>query len=143
MAVLYLLCIVLPLLLTDTIFFALLINSGRSDRQYAYEKAAENIAFQFSNILDDASNMVMNITKSDEFEEFLETNYESDVDYFDSYRNVTNNKFLKALFSINNSSLQIYTDNPTIINGGGIYNLNRVSDLEWYREFADSGKVLL
>ncbi len=140
MALLYLMCIIVPLLATDTIFFALLINSGRSDRQYSYEKAAENIAFQFSNILDDASNIVMNITKNDEFEEFLETNYESDLQYFEAYRNVTNDKFLKALCSINNSSLEIFTDNPTIINGGGIYNLNRVSEYDWYKEFSKSGK---
>ncbi len=140
MAVLYFLCIIVPLLVTDTIFFALLINSGRSDRQYSYEKAGENIAFQFANILDDASNIVMNITKNDEFEEFLETNYESDLQYFEAYRKVTNNKFLKALCSINNSSLEIFTDNPTIINGGGIYNLNRVSEYGWYKEFSKSGK---
>ena len=138
MAVLYLLCIIVPLLATDTIFFALLITSGRSDRQYSYEKAAENIAYQFTNILDDASNIVMNVTKNDEFEEFLETNYESDLEYFEAYNRVTNNKFLKALCSINDSSLMIFTDNPTIINGGGIYNLNKVSEYEWYKEFSKS-----
>ena len=140
MVVLYLLCIILPLLVTDTIFFALLINSGRSDRQYSYEKSAENIAYQFAGILDDASNIVMNVTKNDEFEEFLETNYESDLDYFEAYNRVTNNKFLKALCSINNSSVELYTDNPTIVNGGGIYNLNRVSEYEWYKEFSKSGR---
>ncbi len=140
MAVLYLLCIIVPLLVTDLIFFTLLVSSGISDRKYAYEKAAENMAFQFGNILEDASNIVMNVTKNDEFEEFLETNHENDLEYFEGYTKVTNNKFLKALCSINNSALRIYTDNPTIINGGGIYNLNRVSDLDWYREFADSGQ---
>ncbi len=140
MALLYLLCIIVPLLATDTIFFVLLINSGRSDRQYSYEKAAENIAFQFANVLDDASNIVMNVTKNDEFEEFLETNYKSGLDYYEAYRKVTNNKFLKALCSINNSSLEIFTDNPTIVNGGGIYNINRVSEYGWYKEFSKSGK---
>ena len=140
MAVLYLLCIILPLVATDTIFFAMIINSGRSDTRYSYEKAAENMAFRFGNILENASNITMNIIKNDEFEKFLEKDYESGLDYFEGYVNVTNDKFLKALCSINNASFEIYTDNPTIINGGGIYNLNRVVDSGWYKDFVASGQ---
>ncbi len=139
MAVLYLLCIIIPLLVTDMIFIGMLINSGRRDINHSYEKAAENIAYRFGNILDDAANITMNVTKNDEIQEFLESNYERNVDYYQGYSSVTNNKFLKALCSINNSTLEIYTDNPTILNGGGIYNIDRVSELKWYRDFEQSG----
>ena len=55
LVVLYLLCIIVPLAITDTIFISMLIGSNRADRQYSYEKTAENIAFGFGNIIDDAS----------------------------------------------------------------------------------------
>ena len=140
MVVLYLLCIIVPLAATDTIFISMLVGADRADRQYSYEKTAENIAFGFGNILDDASSIALNIMKNDEIEDFLEKKYGSGLEYYQAYSQVTNNKFLKALCSINNCSFELYTDNPTIINGGGVYKLNRISEFEWYKEFSASDK---
>ncbi|MCR5473719.1 MAG: histidine kinase [Lachnospiraceae bacterium] len=140
MAVLYLLCIILPLFVTDTIFVAMLIRSGRTDRNYKYEKSAENMAFSFGKILENASAIAMNVTKNEGFEDFLEKDYNSGLDYYDSYNTVMGDEFLKALCSINASTFEIYTDNPTIVNGGGIYNLNRVSHSSWYKEFKEKGQ---
>ncbi len=139
MVVLYLLCIIVPLIVTDLIFVGMFISSGKSDVRHSYEISAENIAYQFGKIIDGAANISMNVTKSDEIQDFLETNYERNVDYYQEYTKFANNKFLKALCSINNSSLEIYTDNPTIINGGGIYSISRISDKEWYKQFEESG----
>ncbi len=139
MVVLYLLCIIIPLLVTDMIFIGVLIASGRRDLEHSYEKAAENMAYQFANMLEDAANISMNVIKNDEIQDFLERNYVLNIDYYEQYAIVTNNKFLKALCSINNSTLEIYTDNPTILNGGGIYNIDRVSGYEWYKRFVASG----
>ncbi|MBO4904530.1 MAG: histidine kinase [Lachnospiraceae bacterium] len=139
-AVLYLLCIIIPLIATDTVFVFMLIQSRRADINYSYAKTAGNMAFQFGESLDNAYSIILNITKNDEIEDFLERDYESGSEYYEEYRKVMNNKFLKALCSINNSSLEIYTDNPTIINGGGIYNINRISDYEWYKDYIGSGR---
>ena len=138
MVVLYLLLIIVPLAATDTIVISLLVSQSRADRQYSYEKTAENIAFGFGNILDDAASIALNITKNDEIEDFLEQKYASNLEYFEEYNRFTNNRFLKALCSINNATLELYTDNPTIVNGGGVYNLNRISEFDWYKEFSAS-----
>lgn len=140
MAVLYLLFIIVPLFVTDTIVFIMLRNYNRSDRTYSYEKAAENMEYLYGTVLDNASSIVMNVLRNDEFEAFLEKNYESNIDYYQEYRKVTNNKFLRALCSVNNSSLEIYTDNPTVINGGGIYSIARVSGSDWYKDYIESGQ---
>ena len=140
MVVLYLLCIILPLLVTDAIFIALLVSSGRNDLKYSYEKAAENIAFRFANILDSASNITMNIIKNEEFEKFLEKDYDSGLSYYEAYWEVTNDKFLDALCSINNSTFEIYTDNPTVVNGGGIYSIDRAKQQSWYSAYVTSGR---
>ncbi|MCR5592083.1 MAG: sensor histidine kinase [Lachnospiraceae bacterium] len=140
MAVLYLLCIIVPLVATDAIFFALLINSGRVDLEFSYEKAAGNMAFSFGNVLEKASNIAMNITKNDEFHDFLEKDYEGGLDFYEAYNDATNDKFLKALCSINSATYEIYTDNPTIINGGGIYSLERARGLKWYEDYVASGQ---
>lgn len=140
MVVLYLLCIIVPLLVTDTVFVSMLIRSGRSDRNYTYEKSAENMAFSFGKILENANAIAMNVIKNDAFQDFLEKDYEGGLDYYDSYSSVTGDRFLKALCSINDCTFEIYTDNPTIINGGGIYNLNRISHTPWYEDFKASGQ---
>ncbi len=140
MAVLYLLCIILPLFVTDMVFAGMLISSGRSDRQYRYEKAAENMAFSFGKILENASAVAINVTKNDSFRDFLEEDYDGGVEYYSAYSTVMNDKFLKALCSINEFTVEMYTDNPTIVNGGGVYNLNRISHTPWYEEFKESGQ---
>ena len=138
MAVLYLLFIIVPLFVTDTIVFVMLRNYNRSDRTYSYEKAAENMEYLFGTVLDNASSIVMNVLRNDEIDEFLEKDYDSNIDYYQNYRQVTNNKFLRALCSVNNASLEIYTDNPTIINGGGIYSIDRAGGSDWYKDYIES-----
>ncbi|MCR5688024.1 MAG: sensor histidine kinase [Lachnospiraceae bacterium] len=140
MAVLYVLCIILPLLVTDAIFIAMLQNAGRSDLKFSYEKAAENMTFCLGNTLEKASSIAMNIAKNDEFRDFLDRDHTSGLDYYDEYVDVTSDKYLKALCSINNATYEIYTDNPTIVNGGGIYSIDRAKNLEWYSEYAASGQ---
>ena len=140
MAVLYLLCIIVPLVATDTIFFAMLVNSGKVDLEFAYEKAAGNMAFSFGNTLEKASNIAMNITKNEEFHDFLDRDYESGLEFYEEYHEATNDKFLKALCSISSATYEIYTDNPTIINGGGIYSIDRVKNEKWYEDYISSGQ---
>ena len=48
--------------------------------------------------------------------------------------------YLKALYSINNLALETYTENPTIINGGGVYKIDSVKDREWYQKYVESGQ---
>ena len=135
MAVLYLLCIIVPLVITDSVVFIMLADDNRSDRTYSYEKAAENMEYLYGTVLDNASSIVMNVLRNDEYEDFLERDYESNIDYYQQYRQITNNKYLRALCSLNNVSLEIYTDNPTIVNGGGIYNISRAEGTGWYDDF--------
>ena len=141
MAVLYLLFIIVPLFVTDTIVSVMLRNYNRSDRTYSYEKAAENMEYLFGTVLDNASSIVMNVLRNDEIDDFLEKDYDSNIDYYQNYRQVTNNKFLRALCSVNNASLEIYTDNPTIINGGGIYSIDRAGGSGWY--YSDAYRTIM
>ena len=81
-AMLWLLCIILPILATDVIFVATLINSGRDSSIRTYEKTAENIEYSFGSVLANAYSIIKNVYKSAEMNEFLDTEYKNNLDYY-------------------------------------------------------------
>lgn len=142
-AVLWLLCIILPILATDVVFVTTLVNSGRNDSIHIYEKTAENIEYSFGSVLANAYSIIKNVYKSTEMNEFLEKEYSSGLEYYQDYHDSTGDDYLKALYSINNLVLETYTANPTIINGGGVYRIDAVKDREWYQKYVESGQDML
>lgn len=142
-AVLWLLCIILPILATDIIFVATLINSGRDSSIRTYEKTAENIEYSFGSVLANAYSIIKNVYKSAEMNEFLDTEYKSNLEYYQAYHKATGDKNLKALYSINSLAVETYTENPTIINGGGVYRIESVKDRDWYKKYEESGQDML
>ena len=139
-AVLWLLCIILPILATDVVFITTLINSGRNDSIHTYEKTAENIEYSFGSVLANAYSIIKNVYKSTDMNEFLEREYKNGLEYYQAYHESTSDNYLKALYSINNLALETYTENPTIINGGGVYKIDSVKDREWYQKYVESGQ---
>ena len=143
MVVLYLLCIIVPLIITDGIFIFLLVKGDKTSAKFDAERSAKAIEYEFESSIDYAINMSKNITMSGEINDFLEEKYESDIEYFKAYKSVSGNTYLKNLYNVYNVSLEIYADNDTLIQGGGIYPLSAAENTGWYRQFLDSGKDAL
>ena len=140
MAVLYLLCIIIPLIVTDGIFIFLLSKSDKNSREYTYERMAEAIEYQFKNNIDYMITFSNNIAMSSEVNEFLDREYENDYEYFMAYFDVMKNPYVKNQYNIYKISTEVYADNDTIIPGGGVYPLTQAQNTRWYNTFKESGK---
>lgn len=139
LAVLYLLWIVVPLVITDGLFVFLLERSERADIQYGYERAAEATEYLLKSNIDYAMNMTSNVSLSSKVNDFLSTEYANNYDYFQAYQNMMDNTYLKSMYNVYNASLEIYADNDTIIAGGGVYPLSEAINKGWYKAFLESG----
>ena len=89
---LYLCCVLLPLILTDSIIFSLVIKAEQSSSQHEMENIAEAIHYTLSNRMDNAANLSLNIYSNKYINEFMDAEYASPLDYYESYRD-----FLKEM----------------------------------------------
>ena len=139
-AVLYLLCIIIPLVITDGIFIFLLEKSDSNSKRYTYERTAEALEYQFRNNIDYMITFANNIAMSSEVNDFLDKTYASDYDYYMAYFEMIKNPYVKNQYNLYKISTEMYTDNDTIIPGGGVYPLEAAKNTEWYKKLEKSGK---
>lgn len=142
-AVLYLLCIILPLIVTDGIFLFLILKSDRSEREYSYERVAEAIEYQFKNNIDYMVTTANNISMSSEVNDFLDAEYDSVYEYVKAYQIVKKSPYIRNLYNVYKVTSEVYADNDTLVSGGGVYPISSAKDTRWYKMFMDSGKDVM
>lgn len=140
---LYLCCVLLPLILTDSIIFSLIIKAEQSSSQHEMENIAEAIHYTLGNRMDNAANLSLNIYSNKYINEFMEAEYDSPLDYYESYRNFLKDSLYEASVGTSNYNIIMYADNPGIVNGGSFWNLDSATDKQWYRDFVESGRDIL
>ncbi|WP_455620144.1 sensor histidine kinase [Eisenbergiella sp.] len=140
---LYLCCVLLPLILTDSIIFSLVIKAEQSSSQHEMENITEAIHYSLSNRMDNAANLSLNIYSNKYINEFMEADYASPLDYFESYRDFLKDSLYEASVGTSNYNITMYAENPGIVNGGSFWNLDSVKDKQWYRDFVESGSDIL
>ena len=134
---LYLCCVLLPLILTDSIIFSLVIKAEQSSSQHEMENIAEAIHYTLSNRMDNAANLSLNIYSNKYINEFMDAEYASPLDYYESYRDFLKDSLYEASVGTSNYNIVMYADNPGIVNGGSFWNLDSAKDKQWYRDFVE------
>ena len=79
---LYICCVFLPLVLTDGVILGLLVDNDRRVQSYEMEQLANAIQYDFTYAIDNAVNLTSNVYMNTNIENFLNTEYESNLDYF-------------------------------------------------------------
>ncbi|MCI3925120.1 sensor histidine kinase [Paenibacillus sp. TRM 82003] len=136
MLIVYFLCVLVPIVLTNVVFYTVTTNNIRNqkieDIGITLEKAKNDMRSQF-----DVAHGISAVLNTDYFlNESLERHYDSPGEYVDAYHeNIfwTVNKYTPAYNSVKN--ITIYTDNPTIISGGFVLSLtDEVRQAPWFQE---------
>ncbi|MFS0722741.1 sensor histidine kinase [Paenibacillus sp. 1P07SE] len=140
MLLIYLLCVLIPIVLTNVIFYQVISSNVKAQRMQdlmlTAEKAANNLRDQFEIAMG-----ISDVLNTDYFlNESLERQYMSDNEYVDSYN--TNvfwilNKYSPVYNSI--KQIRLYTDNPTIIGGGYVLPITEhVTAADWFEKLEAS-----
>ncbi len=143
--VIYILCVIIPLILTDgvilTSLFSEEMNSNRRDRE---SEAASYMEYIRSTVEYDV--LVANaINKNAIFQEFINTEYESAFDYISAYSEFQRSNFFKSLNTLKIDKITVYVDNSSILNGSNFHQLYLHYDDTWYKKFnaLDTDEALL
>ena len=127
---LYLLCVLIPLILTDSIILSILVRAEQVENRHTMEREADAVHAALAGRVERASTIAKSIYTNDRIEQFLNQNYETPLDYV-----VAKNELMDHLMLIGSDYVQftIYADNETLINGGEFGKLSGIKESEWYQ----------
>ncbi|MDO5559523.1 MAG: hypothetical protein Q4F95_07975 [Oscillospiraceae bacterium] len=128
------------LLLSISVF----VNQIETDRRNETISSMSNVSEQYVNTsIENIVAIAKSVYTNNTLYNFLDTRYESTVDYFDAFHKLTENNSLIIAENSNINNFTIYSDNDTILNGGNICKLSEVKDEEWYNNFIKLNKNMI
>lgn len=135
MLILYFGCVLLPIVLTNVIFYNVTTGNVQKQRTQDITRAVEQMKNEFLNEVQDAVS-VSNVFYSDHLlNEIVEATYENPVDYieaYDAYLRRILNSYGPIYYSL--KAITVYVDNPTMLHAGGIAMITEdIKDTVWYK----------
>jgi len=126
--VLFICCILIPLLITDTLVLWMMVNYQKETTRRDMLHAAE---YYLSTTIEDAADTARNIYLNKQIDSFLNTDFQSPLEYYERYRSLlTDSLFVNSLRG-GKYAITMYASNDSIVNGGGFRRLD--DQLPWYQ----------
>jgi two-component system, sensor histidine kinase YesM len=145
MLILYVLSALIPIVLTNVIFYQVTTDNVKKQRMQDISRALEQIKNEFRAEIDDAVSVSTIFFNDYNLNEIIETEYAKPADYvmaYDSYFRRILNSYTPVYTSVQN--IKIYVDNPTLLHSGGIgYISEEVKRSEWYQAARETSVAFL
>ncbi len=135
---LYLLCVLSPLLITDGYILTSIISNERSQFNEEMKNVAANISADFISSVKTASDVSNNMYVDRSIYTFLDTPFNDNSDFYSKYYDWIKGNGYQTLYLNNMSRFIFIADNNTIVPGGNVYTLKSIEDNNWYQEFISS-----
>lgn len=143
LAFLFIICVLLPLIVTDGIVFFNVKKINRITTQQELRSDAEAIKYGLVNRMVYPIEMISNIYKNSEIESLLNFQYDSTSDYYNRFYQFYTNSMIGSWRGLESETLTVYADNETILNGGLFYKLSYISDESWYQDVKGKDGTIL
>ncbi len=140
LTLIYIFCVIFPLVVTDSIVFLSLYNAEKNEQSYEMKNIADAVQYNMIYSFEESANIINDIYVSRTISEFLDVQYEDAYAFFDASQELQKISSLDRLGGYDISNLVVYADNETIVNGGHFYRLSQIQDEEWYDKFVQSGR---
>ncbi len=140
LALLQIFCVILPLFITDGVIWTMIVNADRQTAEREMQDTAEAVKYTLSDSIGNAVSLMQNIYSSRSVNEFMKTEFDSYLDYFEQYNRLMQNSFYSVLISNSECRVVIYGDNDSIMSGGYFRKLEEVEDCPWYQKLMQSSE---
>lgn len=140
LTILYVFCVLIPLIVTDSILLYIVLNNEYAKRQHAMENEANAIQYSLTNSIDYAAATAKQIYMNEYIERYLNHNYASALAYVEAYQDFVKTTLFKGGAGMDNTIITMYADNPTIVNGGEFSRMSSIEKTNWYNTFKKSGQ---
>lgn len=141
----YLICMILPLILTDSLVFGLLGHYEKKEEEYRMRSVADSVRYLVNSSFDEAVTVINKIYLDEDIYKFLDDDFDSDYDFFVK-RYALNKSKIQPLDGGRESALSniiLCSDNPGIVNGGNFYNLKDIRYIKWDDLLASKSSIVV
>lgn len=137
--VLFVFCVLLPLVVTDAVILYLIRQDEKAGQQYEMSNIAYVIEADIRSTVESAVRPTTGLLINREISEFLDREYSSPVDFYNARYDILTNPFAKINLESSDLSVTMYTDNPTIISGGAFGSIDSQKKEPWFEVLKKSG----
>ena len=141
----YVVCMVIPLVLTDGIVFSLLGRNERREEEYRMMSVADSVQYLVNSTFDEAITAINKIYLDENVYKFLDEEFTSDYDFFDK-RFKLNSSISKPLDGGRESAISniiLCADNDTIVNGGNFHSIKDLKYISWEDLLASKSSIVV
>ncbi|MBB6730016.1 sensor histidine kinase [Cohnella zeiphila] len=140
MILVYLLCVFIPIVLTNLVFYLVTTHNVKQQKLHDMSMAMEQVRNDFLAQIDVAIGVSSVLYTDNLLNDAIEKSYRDATEYVDSYyANVSPTLFRYSPIYKAIQDIAIYTDNPTIVGGGGLLPITEeVKKERWYQTFFHS-----
>lgn len=135
---LYFYCIMIPLVVTDTVICGMFIHDEEEGRKTRLKNMVKSVEYMLSGDADKAAALSENIYFNKYINEFLNQEFSSGLDYYNQYQELLKDSLFESSLGTSNVVITMYTDNPTVVNGGKFWKMESITNESWYQEFTQS-----
>lgn len=139
----YVICVLFPVLVTNVVIIGSTLKASLDEEKENFNNIAESVGHDISTTLESAVYVTVDLYASNSINNFLDTWYDNQAEYFKMYNRVFENYVFYASSKHLVSSITFYSDNGSMINGGRYYRIDSIQNEIWYQEFLKANKDLL
>ncbi|MBR5636212.1 MAG: histidine kinase [Pseudobutyrivibrio sp.] len=134
----YIVFVIIPIIVVDGIVISGAYRGERAAREHTMENQANAINYTFSNQIDQAAKLGNALYSSLYVDRFLNTKFDSNLEYYNAYHNFFDDTLLKLVEGQSGLNFFIYLDNDTITNGSEFQKLDQAENTDWYTYVEES-----
>lgn len=138
MLILQIFCVILPLLITDSVIISMLLNEEKKANVQEMNDIAEAVANTVNETEESTVSMMQAIYFNREINEFLKERFQSPLDYYNKrYALLRDYSYKIAVSGLERSIVTIYSNSIGTINGGAFQSINKIQNEEWYQKYSN------
>ena len=138
--ILYIFCVLLPLIITDSVVFLIIRNSEMEKQKHDMTNIANAVSYNISSVVNNAGEMAKTIYTSRYIDDFLSRKYDTSAQYIMEYQEFFKDTLLENLLGMNQIVFTMYTNNDTIVKGGKVGNIEDLKETQAYQKLNQSGE---
>ncbi len=138
--VMYIICVIMPLVLTDAILFRSIYTMELDNQSHSREKSIDAYATCIANILSYDANLASAMDINKNLNSFINTWYSQPYEYYDELVGTITRSYFSTLSDLNQDRIVIYSDNPTMLSGNYFHHISEVANEDWYKKFSVTDK---
>lgn len=140
--IIYVFCMIIPLVLTDSIILYILYDAEKKEQRYEFENITNSVRYGLEYTFEEAVNEMNGIYVDENINDFLNEEYKNGYEFYAASVELSRISMINTLGGYDISNVVIYADNDTIVNGGHFYRLSEVENTEWYQAYTESERNL-